>query len=78
MATRVYCDGCGKLIDTSSGQNYWQVTLEGDVPMSSLGEFIYPTGLRKRSGKSGNELGRHIRQGDVCVPCMSKTQEGDE
>lgn len=78
MSTRVYCDGCGKLIDTSSGQNYWQVTLEGDVPMSSLGEFIYPTGLRKRSGKSGNELGSAIRRADICVPCIAKIQEENE
>jgi hypothetical protein len=43
--------------------------------MSSLGEFIYPTGLRKRSGKSGNELGSAIRRADICVPCIAKIQE---
>lgn len=42
----------------------------GDLVMGSSGLILESTGLQDKSRQ-------HIRNADMCVKCMSKTQEGE-
>lgn len=78
MALQITCDGCGKRVDTTTEPNYWKATLMGDVTMSAGGKILDTTGMKQYIGRKMHYVNEPIRQADVCVSCMSKTQEGAE
>jgi hypothetical protein len=66
------CDGCGTKLDTRLQPNWWHATLMGDTLRASDGRMIEHSGLTARTDK---ERVTPINKADLCIPCMSKTQE---
>lgn len=78
MSTRIYCDGCGDQVGDDKKPNYWNVALMGDVFMDSNGKILDTTGLTAHTRRTRFYEKDSLRQGDVCIPCMSKIQEENE
>jgi hypothetical protein len=66
------CDGCGAKLGTMQRPNWWHATLMGDTLRASDGRIIEPSGLTARADK---DRLTPINEADLCIPCMSKTQE---
>jgi hypothetical protein len=67
VSTDIRCDGCGHLLGNDRNPNYWHATFMGDTIRSGNGTLLDTTGLLSR--------GYPLSKADVCIPCMSKTQE---
>jgi hypothetical protein len=66
------CDGCGAKLGTAQRPNWWHATFMGDTLRASDGRIIEPSGLTARADK---DRLTPINKADLCIPCMSKTQE---
>jgi hypothetical protein len=67
MSTETRCDGCGCKLGSDSHPNHWHAVLIGDTIRSGNGTLLDKTGVYT----NGNALSK----ADLCIPCMSKTQE---
>jgi len=72
MSTRTHCDGCGHMLGTTQRPNWWHATFMGDTLRASDGRMIEHSGLTARADK---DRITPINKADLCIPCMSKTQE---
>jgi len=60
------------MLGTTQRPNWWHATLMGDTLRASDGRIIEPSGLTARADK---DRLTPINKADLCIPCMSKTQE---
>lgn len=72
MSTEIRCDGCGCKIGTDTKPNYWHAEFMGDTMRSFVGEIMNETGLMAPGNR---QYVVRLLQADLCIPCMSKTQE---
>lgn len=66
------CDGCGAKLGTRQRPNWWHAVLMGDTIRNGNGLLIENSGLIDHSFT--NQI-IPIDKADMCIPCMSKTQE---
>jgi hypothetical protein len=72
VSTETKCDGCGCKLGTGTNPNYWSCTFEGDTIRKYDGSLAELTGLVSPGNRQYKIA---LDTADLCIPCMSKTQE---
>jgi hypothetical protein len=72
VSTEIRCDGCGCKLGNDRHPNYWKCAIEGDTIRKFDGSIAEGTGL---TAQGNRQYKIHLDSADLCIPCMSKTQE---
>ncbi len=72
MSQEIKCDGCGARIGTNQHPNYWHAAFMGDTLRGPDGNILDVTGL---TAPGNHPYIVRLLIADLCVRCMSKTQE---
>jgi hypothetical protein len=72
MSTETRCDGCGCKLGNDTKPNYWHSVFMGDTLRGPDGNVLDVTGL---TAPGNRQYIVRLLQADLCIPCMSKTQE---